>query len=540
MRTRLLVVLAVAGSSFLPVSVQAQSATTGAIAGEVKDTTGAVLPGVTVEAASPALIEKVRTVVTDAQGQYKIVDLRPGTYIVTFSLPGFATVKREGLELTTGFTAPANAEMRVGSLEETVTVSGASPVVDVQNVRSQNVLSRDVLDTIPTSKSISGYAALTVGITVAGGLQDVGGNRSDQYGFMGIHGIRVVDGRQNQDGMRINNMTFEGSGQYRQYIANQAGVHEVVLETAGMSAESQTGGVHMNIVPKDGGNTFKLYVNAAYSGKNLQNTNLSDDLRARGLTQAAKLKEASDFGVGLGGPIRRERLWFYTAHRWWRAEEYIPGNFYNSTQGQYIGGPGSGVSPYTPDLRQQAYTSQPQADNSLRLTWQAAQKHKLTLSANVQRNCNCKTGVNSLRSPEAAYDAHFVPTNVFQTTWSHPATNRLLFQAGATAVINVNVQEYATPAVTPADISITELSTNFTYNSWATALGPASYGKAIYSQQRTVLCVVCYGFACVQSRAVHAGGCKRVPGHVHQPKPELSIPQSSAGLADAVGESRRI
>jgi len=297
----------------------------------VKDTTGAVLPGVTVEAASPALIERVRTVVTDAQGQYKIVDLRPGTYTITFTLPGFATVKREGLELTTGFTAPANAELRVGSLEETVTVSGASPVVDVQNVRSQNVLSREVLDTIPTSRSISGYAALTVGITVPAGLQDVGGNRSDQYGFMGIHGIRVVDGRQNQDGMRVNNMTYEGSGQYRQYIANQAGVQEIVLETAGMSAESQTGGVHMNIVPKDGGNTFNLYVNAAYSGKDLQNTNLTDDLRARGLTQAAKLKRASDFGVGLGGPIQRERLWFYTAHRWWRAEEYIPGNFYNRT-----------------------------------------------------------------------------------------------------------------------------------------------------------------------------------------------------------------
>jgi len=149
--------------TLLPAAARAQSATSGAIAGEVKDTTGAVLPGVTVEAASPALIEKVRTVVTDDQGQYKIVDLRPGTYTVTFTLAGFNTVKREGIELTTGFTALANAELRVGALEETITVSGASPVVDAQNVRSQNVPSRAILDAVPTSKSFSGVASLTVG-----------------------------------------------------------------------------------------------------------------------------------------------------------------------------------------------------------------------------------------------------------------------------------------------------------------------------------------------------------------------------------------
>src|SRR5262245_6263522 len=119
-----------------PAVAAAQSATTGAIAGVAKDTTGAVLPGVTVEASSPALIEKVRTAVTDSNGNYKIVDLRPGTYTVTFTLPGFSTYKREGIELTTGVTATANADMKVGGLEETVTVTGASPVVDIQNVRT--------------------------------------------------------------------------------------------------------------------------------------------------------------------------------------------------------------------------------------------------------------------------------------------------------------------------------------------------------------------------------------------------------------------
>ena len=138
------------------------------IAGVVKDATGAVLPGVTVEVASPALIEKVRTVLTDAEGNYKIVDLRPGSYAVTFSLPGFATFKREGIELTTGFTAQANAEMKVGSLEETVTVTGASPVVDVQNVRTQTVISREMIDAVPTGKTIQGFATLTLGATTTG------------------------------------------------------------------------------------------------------------------------------------------------------------------------------------------------------------------------------------------------------------------------------------------------------------------------------------------------------------------------------------
>ena len=110
---------------FAPVAAHAQSA----IGGTVKDATGAVLPGVTVEAASPVLIEKAKTVVTDAEGNYKIVDLRPGTYIVTFTLEGFTTIKREGLELPSNFTATVNAELKVGAIAEALTVTGSSPVV---------------------------------------------------------------------------------------------------------------------------------------------------------------------------------------------------------------------------------------------------------------------------------------------------------------------------------------------------------------------------------------------------------------------------
>src|SRR6187549_3273381 len=129
---------------WLPAAAHAQSA----IAGVVKDTSGAVLPGVTVEAASDVLIEKVRSVVTDGRGQYRIVDLRPGVYSVTFTLPGFSTVRRDAIELTVGFTAAVNAELKVGNVSETVTVQGATPVVDIQNVNQQRVMTREVIDAI--------------------------------------------------------------------------------------------------------------------------------------------------------------------------------------------------------------------------------------------------------------------------------------------------------------------------------------------------------------------------------------------------------
>src|SRR5687767_7171578 len=139
----------------------AASARTNAVtASVVRDATGAILPGVTVEASSPALIERVRTATTDETGQYKILELRPGTYSVQFSLPGFSSVRREGIELTTGFTASVNAELRVGAIEETVTVSGASPVVDLQNVKTQVVMTREIVDSIPTGKYFQNLAVL--------------------------------------------------------------------------------------------------------------------------------------------------------------------------------------------------------------------------------------------------------------------------------------------------------------------------------------------------------------------------------------------
>ena len=147
----------------------------GSITGIVKDASGAVLPGVTVEAASDVLIEKARTALTDAAGQYRVVDLRPGTYAVTFTLPGFKTVRRDGIELAGSFTATVNAELVVGGVEETITVTGTSPIVDVQNTQRERVMTKDVLDTIPAGRSHFALGVLIPGITRGG--QDVGGTR---------------------------------------------------------------------------------------------------------------------------------------------------------------------------------------------------------------------------------------------------------------------------------------------------------------------------------------------------------------------------
>ena len=144
------------------------------IAGVVRDSSGAVLPGVTVEAASPALIERARVVVTDSQGRYNIVDLRPGAYTVTFTLTGFSTVKREDILLSAAFTANVNADLKVGALEETITVSGESPIVDTQNVIKRQIVDRDVIEAMPTSKNWSTLGVMTVG--VFSNQNDVGGS----------------------------------------------------------------------------------------------------------------------------------------------------------------------------------------------------------------------------------------------------------------------------------------------------------------------------------------------------------------------------
>ena len=171
------------------------------IAGEVMDNTGGVLPGVTVEVASPALIEQSRVAFTDASGLYRFTALRPGTYTMTFSLPGFSTVVREGIVLTAQFTANIDAQLSVGALEETITVSGESPLVDVQHVQQQQVLTKEVVDALPMNKNWASMAVLTVGVRARG--QDVGGARTQYHPLVSAHGGNEFDGMRTMDGLAM-------------------------------------------------------------------------------------------------------------------------------------------------------------------------------------------------------------------------------------------------------------------------------------------------------------------------------------------------
>src|SRR5262245_10070579 len=202
-----LVFAAVVTIVLLPTAARAQSA----IAGVVRDSSGAVLPGVNVEASSDALIEKTRSVVTNGQGQYTIVDLRPGVYSVTFTLPGFSTFKRGALEPPANFTATINADMKVGALEESVTVSGQSPVVDVQSAARTTVLSRETLDAIPTGRTIQSVGQLVVGVSL--NVPDVGGSRAMQQTYMSVHGLSSSQVTTQVDGLMVNGLDGDGAVQ---------------------------------------------------------------------------------------------------------------------------------------------------------------------------------------------------------------------------------------------------------------------------------------------------------------------------------------
>ena len=227
------------------VSSRMAFAQTTGIAGVVKDASGAVLPGVTVEAESSALIERARTATTDAQGQYKIVDLRPGTYTVTFALPGFSPVKREGIELPAQFTATVNADLKIGTIEETVVVNAASPVVDVQNVVRRQVINQDVIASMPTSKNWSTIGIMTVG--VYSNQNDVGGSAGEHQNQLKAHGGSFNDRLVQLDGLMNANMAcaYSCTG----ISTNDASTHELSYELGAISAEVGGGGVRVNIIP---------------------------------------------------------------------------------------------------------------------------------------------------------------------------------------------------------------------------------------------------------------------------------------------------
>jgi len=305
----------------------------GGIAGVVRDTSGAVMPGVTVEAASPALIEKTRTAVTDADGRYSIIDLRPGTYSVTFSLVGFSTVKREGIELTGGFTATINADLKVGGLEETITVSGQSPLIDTQSVQQRKSLTSEVIDAIPTGRSFQALSVLVPGVLIPLNNQDVGGTNGERYQTLTVHGSRGDQMPLVMNGMPYNNMNNTGGGYNTTLVQNTGTVQEMTITTSALSAEWRSSGVLSNTIPKEGGNTFRGYFFGNFSNGSLQSDNLTDDLKKLGLLRVNSVKKIWDLNPAGGGPIVKDRLWWYGGFRYSGAQNYLAGMYENLRPG---------------------------------------------------------------------------------------------------------------------------------------------------------------------------------------------------------------
>ncbi len=310
----------------VPTVARAQSA----IAGVVKDTSGAVLPGVTVEAASEVLIEKTRAVTTDGAGAYKIIDLRPGTYVVTFTLPGFQTVKRDAIELPSEFTATINADLKVGSIEETITVTTASPIVDVQSAAHTQVLTSQDVDNLPSGRTIQGIGQMIVGVSLS--LPDVGGSRAAMQTYMSVRGNSAANNTVLVDGMVVNGL--EANGAVQSYF-NDAMSQEMSYQTAGIDASVSAGGVRLNMIPKEGGNRFSGSGQVSYRPGQWQGNNLTQRLQDAGVSAGNSTDYIYDLSGALGGPVAKDKIWFFATARDYRTNNGVTNTFQdNGSQGK--------------------------------------------------------------------------------------------------------------------------------------------------------------------------------------------------------------
>ena len=413
------------------------SAQTSGIAGVVRDTSGAVLPGVTVEVSSPALIEKVRTAVTDDAGRYNIIQLRPGTYTVTFVLPGFSTVKRDGIELTADFTAPVDGEMRIGAIEETITVAAETPVVDVQSITARTVMTRDVLDAIPSGRNIQAVGIMIPGTTLAVGgggalSRDVGGSGGLQQSPLQYRGS--ADTVQTIEGLRLNNLCAQGA--YSGVYWNDASFQEFSYVTGADSAEMGQGGIRVNMVPRDGGNTFRGSVFANYTGEGWSASNLGDSLAGdltynpnNRVTNVSEVLKIWDINPSIGGPIVRDKAWFNFTFRHWGVHKTVVNSFFDADPN---------VLRYVPDRSRPGVDDGHIVSRAGRLSWQISEKDKLASYHDDQRKYRDHWGISATIPPEASA-IQVTPTSfVHVTRWTRTQSNRLLFDAG----IGIYDQEY--------------------------------------------------------------------------------------------------
>ena len=403
-----------------------------AIGGAVTDATGGVLPGVTVEARSPALIEQVRTAVTDGSGQYRIVALESGVYSVTFTLPGFSTLVREGVELTTGFTANVDAQMAVGALEETVTVTEASPLIDVQSIEQSSTIDREVFESLPTSRTYDAMALLIPAINVQGGPTttisvDTSGIAGKGNNRLSIHGSRAEDAETHIDGLDANLVAFEGAPEGTPF---DTAIAEYVYDYSGNAAEVETGGVRLNLIPKEGSNTFSGGFYGDFAHSSWLANNIGQDLIdlniAGGEQGGVGLDQSWYVGPSAGGPIVRDNLWFFVSYSRRRAS-LLPANLFPNRDTSalvYDADTGAGTVIERQDMH----------EGTLRLTWQATSRDKVQAYYSNNHRVQIPSLAGSQLDPiyiaAEAGSENVGGANVYQVSWVRPHTNRILFEAG--------------------------------------------------------------------------------------------------------------
>jgi hypothetical protein len=462
MRGSKIVMLALAVALLIPTVALAQ----GTLTGTVRDGSGGVLPGVTVEAASPAIQGGVRTVVTDNAGVYRIVELSPGIYSVSFTLPGFNVVKRDGIQMQGTQVLTIPIEMRVGDLQETITVTGETPVVDIQSVRRETVLDQDVIASVPGARTVGNLLNATPGLTVDGN----GLNATPTMTFFSARGGQTNEGRMTVNGLTVA-AAFNGGG-VSSYILDTVNSDEVSVTVSGGMGESDTGGPTMNLVPRAGGNSFRgsaFYNNA---GDWSRGNNITDELRAIGFNETPGIIKAYDMSASYGGPIKRDRLWFYGSVRQLNTETAVEGIVANANAGNLA------RWDWVRDDSLPARQTQGRKMYIGRGTAQVTQKHRINFSHEYQTRCEgaplrqetdggCHSrgadwiaSAGATTSPEAATSYIDFPYYLTQALWTAPVTNKILFEAGYS---RLSYDHAGGPGQLPPDgffdIGVTEQST---------------------------------------------------------------------------------
>jgi len=394
-----------------------------AIAGSVRDGSGLPLVGVMVQATSPVLIEKARLALTDGAGHYRMENLRPGTYAISFALNGWKTYQRDGIELSGSSTVVVNAVLTLGAVAEAITVTGELPVVDAHSLNRELALSSAVIRSIPTARSYNALLVLVPGVATTSN-DIVTGTATTSFP---VHGGRTNEGRLMLDGLNIGSPPNGNSA--TSYVIDTGMSEEVTFRTATGLGETETAGLVMNIVPRSGGNTVRGSVFGSASSAALQSDNLTAALRAQGVTAATPLTGVYDVAAALGGPIAKDRLWYFVNAHAGGSTKASANVFYNLNAAE------SSRWLYAPDLNRPEYSDRTFENASGRVTWQVTPRHKISGFWDTQQLCRACTGATPglAEPPRVSPEAVGVlgrPLNVAQAAWSSPLTNRLLLDAG--------------------------------------------------------------------------------------------------------------